>query len=93
MPTTHKPAPPKYTHYVVSRSANDHYHVLLANNGKIPHNESVTRANKLEESLARYHRAVKDGLVVVVRIKHDAFRKKFPSFARNAGRKTRGKGR
>lgn len=77
----------KYTHYIVSRSHNEHYHVLVANNGKIPLNESVGRANKLEESVRKYQRAILDGTVEMKRIGHAEFRKKFPRFARNAGKK------
>lgn len=75
----------KYTWYIVSRGRNDHYPVLVANNGKIPFNESVTRAAKLKRSLERFADAYDNCEVAVVHITHAEFRKKFPRFARNAG--------
>lgn len=76
----------KYTFYIVSRSADDHYPVLLANNGKVPFNESVTRANKLKKSIENFLTAVHDSDVAVVHTTHDAFKKKYPRFAKNAKR-------
>ena len=77
----------KYTLYIVTRSADDHYPVLIANNGKIPFNESVTRANKLETSFRNFMNACWAHDVDYVRITHSDFKKKFPKFAKNAGRK------
>lgn len=77
----------KYTFYVVTRSSGDHYPVLIANNGKIPFNESVTRANKLELSIDNFFNAVRCYDVEVKRIKHADFKAKFPEFAKNAGKK------
>lgn len=77
----------KYTFYIVSRNAEDHYPVLMANNGKIPFNESVGRANKLRKSIDNFLVAVHDSDVAVVHTTHAAFKKKYPKFAKNAGRK------
>lgn len=77
----------KYTFYVVTRSSEDHYPVLIANNGKIPFNESVTRANKLETSIGNFLEAAASDRVAVVRITHADFKKKFPHFAKNAKKK------
>lgn len=77
----------KYTFYIVSRGADDHYPVLLANNGKIPFNEPVRRAAGLSESIGRFLKASREFDVAVVRISHADFRKRFPRFARNAGRR------
>ena len=77
----------KYTFYVVTRNANDHYPVLIANNGKIPFNESVGRANKLEKSFSTFLDAANWNGVAIVRISHAEFKKKFPHYAKNAGKK------
>lgn len=77
----------KYTFYIVSRNSEDHYPVLLANNGKVPFNESVTRANKLKTSIENFLVSVHEGQVAVVHTTHAAFKKKYPKFAKNAGRK------
>jgi hypothetical protein len=95
-----------YTFYIVSRSANDHYPVLIANNGKIPFNESVKRANKLEASIKNFLYSCyqeergqiiepdyKNMHVAIVRITHAEFKKKFPHYAKNVGRKSNAKGK
>lgn len=76
-----------YTFYIVSRSAEDHYPVLLANNGKVPFNESVKRAGSLKKSIDNFLASVHDCRVSVVHTTHAAFKKKYPKFAKNAGRK------
>jgi hypothetical protein len=84
---------PKYTFYIVTRSANDHYPVIMANNGKAAFNESVQRAHKLETSFLRLYDACKENLcdadgVEIQRITHAEFKQKFPHYAKNAGRKS-----
>lgn len=77
----------QYTWYIVTRSRNEHYPVLVANNGKIPFNEVVNHASVLERGLKRLDQAHYTGDVAIVRISEVDFRKKFPKFAKNAGPK------
>lgn len=79
-----KPLPPLYTWYLI-KGAKGIRPKLIANNGKPTLNEAVTRAAKLERSINRYHRAVQQGRVAVIRISEAQFRKRFPRFPRNAG--------
>lgn len=76
-----------YTYYVVTRNADDHYPVLVARNKKIPLNESVGRANRIENAINNLADAFAYGDVDVVRITHAEFKKLYPKFAKNAGPK------
>jgi hypothetical protein len=76
-----------YTVFIVTRNADHHYPVLMANNGKAMLNEPVTRANKLVTSWQRFAREMWLHNVPVERITEKAFKAKFPQFARNAGKK------
>lgn len=78
---------PKYTLYVVSRSADHHYPVIMANNGKACLNEPVKRRAKMLESAERFLSAALDGSegVRVECMSEAAFRERFPRFAPNLG--------
>lgn len=78
-----------YTLYIVSRNANHHYPVLMANNGKKMLNEPVKRARTLIDSFNNLGFAFHYDDVAVVQITEKEFRAKFPKFARNAGPKKR----
>ncbi len=84
---------PLYTFYIVTRNADHHYPVLMANNGKAALNEPVKQANKLEQSIRRLMKALDfsnpwgENEVRVVRITEVDFRRKFPKFAPNKGGK------
>lgn len=77
----------KYTLYIVSRSENHHYPVLMGNNGKPVLNEPVSRALKIERSWDRLVAAVFGGEARCERISEKEFKKKFPKFPVNAGKK------
>lgn len=81
------PSHPLYTIYVVSESADSHRPVLVAQNGKVPLNEPVTRASKAEDVAHNLIAAAGTGRIAVVRITLNEFKRKFPRFAPNAGRK------
>jgi hypothetical protein len=83
--STAKVPAPLYTWYLI-RSVRGVRPKLVANNGKPCLNETVNRANKLERSLARYHRALLAGRVATVRITDVQFRKRFPKYPANAGK-------
>ena len=72
-----------YTIYIVTRNADHHYPVIMANNGKAILNEPVKRAHKLERSAVNF--VLSD--VQVERITEKAFKAKFPQFAPNKGKK------
>ncbi len=80
-------AAPKYTLYIVSRSRDHHYPVLMANNGKVALNEPSGRAAKLEISAQRFLDACSDGYTTIERITEADFKAKYPSFAPNKGGK------
>ena len=58
-------AAPKYTLYIVSRSRDHHYPVLMANNGKVALNEPSGRAAKLEISAQRFLDACSEGYTTI----------------------------
>ena len=80
-------AAPKYTLYIVSRSRDHHYPVLMANNGKVALNEPSGRAAKLEISAQRFLDACSEGYTTIERITEADFKAKYPSFAPNKGGK------
>jgi hypothetical protein len=80
-----KPLAALYTWYLISTPSGVRP-LLMANNGKPCLNETVGRANKLETSIQRYHRALLAGRVATVRITGREFRKRFPTMPANAGR-------
>ena len=75
----------KYTYYIVTRSRDHHYPVLMANNGKAMLNEPCKRAVKIERTIERIADAVRLGDIAVVRITEKEFRKRYPRFAPNKG--------
>lgn len=81
----------KYTIYLVSRSATDHYTRIMANNGKPTLNESVRRVATLVEGVRRFLTAIRLDQYEVVKVTHTEFKKKFPKYARNAGPKRKAK--
>lgn len=80
-------AAPKYTLFIVSRSRDHHYPVLMANNGKVALNEPSGRAAKLEISAQRFLDACSEGYTTIERITEADFKAKYPSFAPNKGGK------
>jgi hypothetical protein len=48
----------RYTWFIVSHNRDKHVPVLIGPNGKIPLNEAVTRAHKLESAVLNYFKAV-----------------------------------
>lgn len=76
-----------YTIYIVTRSRDHHYPVIMANNGKAILNEPVNRAKKLEDSAIKFTLAAARGEVASVRITEADFRAKFQQFAPNKGGK------
>ena len=78
---------PKYTLYIVSRSRDHHYPVLMANNGKVALNEPSGRAAKLEISARRFIDACSEGYTTIERITEADFKAKYHSFAPNKGGK------
>lgn len=77
----------KYTLYIVTRDQDHHYPVLIGNNGKPVLNEPVSRASKLQKSWDRLIAAVYAGETTTVKISEKEFKKKFPKFPVNAGKK------
>jgi hypothetical protein len=71
----------------VSRNADEHYPVLVSNNGKVPLNESVSRRSRLHITINNLMDAIASKDVDVVEMSHADFRAKFPAFARNLGGK------
>lgn len=76
-----------YTIYIVTRSRDHHYPVIMANNGKAILNEPVNRAKKLYTSAENLLCDAKAGHVPVIRITEAEFKAKFPQFAPNKGGK------
>jgi hypothetical protein len=77
----------KYTYYIVTRSADHHYPVLMANNGKQALNEPVKRRYDLNRAVHKLLIASESYEVDVVEIAEADFKKKFPQFAKNSGPK------
>lgn len=75
----------KYTYYIVTRSRDHHYPVLMANNGKAALNEPCRRAVNIEQSLLRFADAIRCGEVAMERITEKDFKEKFPRYAPNVG--------
>jgi len=75
----------KYTYYIVTRSRDHHYPVLMANNGKAALNEPCRRAGNIEQSLLRFADAILFGEVTVERIDEKEFKEKFPRYTPNKG--------
>lgn len=81
----------KYTIYIVTRNADHHYPVIMANNGKAILNEPVKRAHKLESSANNFLNTALYAAYEchIERITEKDFKAKFPQFAPNKGGKKR----
>jgi hypothetical protein len=66
---------PSYTHYIVTKSPDVHYSVLIAKNGKITGNETVKNAKDLVRFHSRYSDAVHARKVKIVRVTQEEFDK------------------
>lgn len=78
---------PLYTIYIVSEHADRHRPIIVASNGKVPLNEPVTRARKAEDVAHNLIGAAGSGRIAVERITLAEFKRKFPRFAPNAGKR------
>jgi hypothetical protein len=76
-----------YTIWIVTRSRDHHYPVIMANNGKAILNEPVNRAAKLQKSAENLRAEFVFGFVPIRRITEAEFKAKFPRFAPNKGGK------
>lgn len=82
-----KLAPILYTFYIIAEGQGQHRPVLMANNGKVPLNEPVNRPSKAERAAHHLIGAAGAGRIAIVRITKADFKKKFPRFAKNAGKR------
>ena len=83
----------KYILWLVTRSHDHHYPVIMSANGKPCLNEPVRRKASLRQSMERFlESAWHDPQPVEIReVSEEEFRLKFPKFPVNAGPKRKGK--
>ena len=86
---------PKYIIWLVTRSHDHHYPVIMSANGKPCLNEGVKRKASLQLSIDRFLDAAYMGSAHVEtrQITEAEFRKKFPRYPVNAGPKKKAKGK
>ena len=84
---------PKYILWLVTRSHDHHYPVIMSHNAKPCLNEPVRRKASLRQSMERFLDAAYKGSeqVEIREIAEAAFREKYPEFPVNAGPKKKGK--